>query len=94
MNHFIILYNSQLKKLVSVLDVVQISVLLKDQTVRYFALCLRVSLLFQFPNEEDTFHKFVSPHEVLPFSEGNITTRIHLFCTYTSKVHIENVSIC
>ncbi|KAI3364326.1 hypothetical protein L3Q82_011123, partial [Scortum barcoo] len=23
----------------------------------------------QFPNEEDTFHKFVSPHEVLPFTE-------------------------
>ncbi|KAE8586002.1 hypothetical protein XENTR_v10021521 [Xenopus tropicalis] len=24
----------------------------------------------QFPNEEDSFHKFVSPQEVLPFSEG------------------------
>jgi len=26
--------------------------------------------LIQFPNEEDSFHKFVSPQEVLPFTEG------------------------
>lgn len=26
--------------------------------------------LFQFPNEEDSFHKFVAPEEVLPFTEG------------------------
>ncbi|XP_052367576.1 translation initiation factor eIF-2B subunit beta-like, partial [Oncorhynchus keta] len=26
----------------------------------------------QFPNEEDTFHTFVSPHEVLPFTAGEI----------------------
>uniref|UniRef100_A0AAX7V6A5 Translation initiation factor eIF2B subunit beta n=1 Tax=Astatotilapia calliptera TaxID=8154 RepID=A0AAX7V6A5_ASTCA len=32
----------------------------------------------QFPNEEDTFHKFVSPHEVLPFTEGNICNKTDL----------------
>uniref|UniRef100_A0A096NRB9 Translation initiation factor eIF2B subunit beta n=1 Tax=Papio anubis TaxID=9555 RepID=A0A096NRB9_PAPAN len=26
----------------------------------------------QFPNEEDSFHKFVAPEEVLPFTEGDI----------------------
>lgn len=36
-----------------------------------------MKLLFclQFPNEEDTFHKFVSPHEVLPFTEGKLQTK-------------------
>lgn len=36
----------------------------------------------QFPNEEDTFHKFVSPHEVLPFTEGTDTnpyTYVYLY---------------
>lgn len=31
---------------------------------------LSVLCLIQFPNEEDSFHKFVSPQEVLPFTEG------------------------
>lgn len=34
----------------------------------FFFFCF---FLFQFPNEEDSFHKFVAPEEVLPFTEGN-----------------------
>lgn len=34
----------------------------------------------QFPNEEDSFHKFVSPQEVLPFSEGEILSKISVQC--------------
>ncbi|KAG2457661.1 EI2BB factor, partial [Polypterus senegalus] len=32
----------------------------------------------QFPNEEDTFHKFVSPQEVLPFTEGEILSKVNV----------------
>ncbi|CDQ93981.1 unnamed protein product [Oncorhynchus mykiss] len=39
----------------------------------------------QFPNEEDTFHKFVSPHEVLPFTEGKLAFFAHPF--FSPTVH-------
>lgn len=34
--------------------------------------------LFQFPNEEDSFHKFVAPEEVLPFTEGTEVVCVHV----------------
>lgn len=34
--------------------------------------------LFQFPNEEDSFHKFVAPEEVLPFTEGTEVLYVHV----------------
>lgn len=34
--------------------------------------------LFQFPNEEDSFHKFVAPEEVLPFTEGTEVLCVHV----------------
>uniref|UniRef100_A0A3Q3WRE0 Translation initiation factor eIF2B subunit beta n=1 Tax=Mola mola TaxID=94237 RepID=A0A3Q3WRE0_MOLML len=42
-----------------------------------FAVMSRVN---KFPNEEDTFHKFVSPHEVLPFTEGEILSKVNVHC--------------
>ncbi|XP_034783939.1 translation initiation factor eIF-2B subunit beta [Acipenser ruthenus] len=32
----------------------------------------------QFPNEEDTFHKFVSPQEILSFTEGEILSKVNV----------------
>ncbi|XP_061668287.1 translation initiation factor eIF-2B subunit beta [Syngnathoides biaculeatus] len=34
----------------------------------------------QFHNEENTFHKFVSPHEALPFTEGEILSKVNVHC--------------
>lgn len=36
------------------------------------------SFSLQFPNEEDSFHKFVSPQEVLPFTEGTSSSLYRL----------------
>ncbi|ERE73508.1 translation initiation factor eIF-2B subunit beta-like protein [Cricetulus griseus] len=34
----------------------------------------------QFPSEEDSFHKFVAPEEVLPFTEGDILEKVSVYC--------------
>uniref|UniRef100_A0A8I6GEG4 Translation initiation factor eIF2B subunit beta n=1 Tax=Rattus norvegicus TaxID=10116 RepID=A0A8I6GEG4_RAT len=34
----------------------------------------------QFPSEEDSFHKFVAPEEVLPFTEGDILEKVSVHC--------------
>ena len=44
----------------------------------------------QFPNEEDTFYKFVSPHEVLPFTEGMTEHRNTLIYSFIAKKFIRN----
>ncbi|EDL81556.1 eukaryotic translation initiation factor 2B, subunit 2 beta, isoform CRA_a [Rattus norvegicus] len=36
--------------------------------------------VWQFPSEEDSFHKFVAPEEVLPFTEGDILEKVSVHC--------------
>nr|XP_033801828.1 translation initiation factor eIF-2B subunit beta-like [Geotrypetes seraphini] len=47
----------------------------------------------QFPNEEDSFHKFVSPQEVLPFSEGVILSRVSVQCPVFDYVPPELITL-
>ncbi|KAK0148047.1 Translation initiation factor eIF-2B subunit beta [Merluccius polli] len=46
-----------------------------------------------FPNEEDTFHKFVSPHEVLPFTEGEILSKVNVHCPVFDYVPPELITL-
>lgn len=47
----------------------------------------------QFPNEDDTFHKFVSPHEVLPFTEGEILSKVNAHCPVFDYVPPELITL-
>lgn len=47
----------------------------------------------QFPNEEDSFHKFVSPQEVLPFSEGEILSKVSAHCPIFDHVPAELITL-
>ncbi|XP_061560325.1 translation initiation factor eIF-2B subunit beta [Phyllopteryx taeniolatus] len=47
----------------------------------------------QFPNEENTFHKFVSPHEVLPFTEGEILSKVNVQCPVFDYVPPELITL-
>ncbi|XP_069592426.1 translation initiation factor eIF2B subunit beta [Ranitomeya imitator] len=47
----------------------------------------------QFPNEEDSFHKFVSPQEVLPFSEGEILAEVSAHCPIFDHVPAELITL-
>ncbi|XP_031656773.1 translation initiation factor eIF-2B subunit beta-like isoform X1 [Oncorhynchus kisutch] len=47
----------------------------------------------QFPNEEDTFHKFVSPHEVLPFTAGEILSKVNVHCPVFDYVPPELITL-
>ncbi|XP_072284253.1 translation initiation factor eIF2B subunit beta [Pyxicephalus adspersus] len=47
----------------------------------------------QFPNEEDTFHKFVSPQEVLPFSQGEILSKVSAHCPIFDHVPAELITL-
>uniref|UniRef100_A0AAZ1WY14 Translation initiation factor eIF2B subunit beta n=1 Tax=Oreochromis aureus TaxID=47969 RepID=A0AAZ1WY14_OREAU len=55
-----------------------------------FAVMSRVN---KFPNEEDTFHKFVSPHEVLPFTEGEILSKVNVHCPVFDYVLPELITL-
>uniref|UniRef100_A0A8C8EYH7 Translation initiation factor eIF2B subunit beta n=1 Tax=Oncorhynchus tshawytscha TaxID=74940 RepID=A0A8C8EYH7_ONCTS len=55
-----------------------------------FAVMSRVN---KFPNEEDTFHKFVSPHEVLPFTEGEILSKVNVHCPVFDYVPPELITL-
>uniref|UniRef100_A0A3Q2XNA2 Translation initiation factor eIF2B subunit beta n=1 Tax=Hippocampus comes TaxID=109280 RepID=A0A3Q2XNA2_HIPCM len=55
-----------------------------------FAVISRVN---KFPNEENTFHKFVSPHEVLPFTEGVILSRVNVHCPVFDYVPPELITL-
>uniref|UniRef100_A0A8C5R1H2 Translation initiation factor eIF2B subunit beta n=1 Tax=Leptobrachium leishanense TaxID=445787 RepID=A0A8C5R1H2_9ANUR len=46
----------------------------------------------QFPNE-DSFHKFVSPQEVLPFSEGEILSQVSAHCPIFDYVPPELITL-
>ncbi|OCT65133.1 hypothetical protein XELAEV_18041372mg [Xenopus laevis] len=50
-------------------------------------------LFLQFPNEEDSFHKFVSPQEVLPFSEGEILSQVSAYCLIFDHVPPELITL-
>ncbi|KAK7907842.1 hypothetical protein WMY93_016454 [Mugilogobius chulae] len=47
----------------------------------------------QFPNEEDTSHKFVSPQEVLPFTEGEILSKVNVHCPVFDYVPPELITL-
>ncbi|XP_038621869.1 translation initiation factor eIF-2B subunit beta [Tachyglossus aculeatus] len=47
----------------------------------------------QFPNEEDSFHKFVSPEEVLPFTEGVILEKVSVHCPVFDYVPPELITL-
>ncbi|KAM5129706.1 translation initiation factor eIF2B subunit beta [Mantella aurantiaca] len=47
----------------------------------------------QFPNEEDSFHKFVSPQEVLPFSQGEILSKVSAHCPIFDHVPAELITL-
>nr|XP_029503576.1 translation initiation factor eIF-2B subunit beta-like isoform X1 [Oncorhynchus nerka] len=47
----------------------------------------------QFPNEEDTFHTFVSPHEVLPFTAGEILSKVNVHCPVFDYVPPELITL-
>ncbi|MBN3294903.1 EI2BB factor, partial [Amia calva] len=47
----------------------------------------------QFPNEEDTFHKFVSPQEVLSFTEGEILSKVNVHCPVFDYVPPELITL-
>ncbi|XP_025057521.1 translation initiation factor eIF-2B subunit beta [Alligator sinensis] len=47
----------------------------------------------QFPNEEDSFHKFVSPQEALPFTEGEILAKINVHCPVFDYVPPELITL-
>ncbi|XP_019407353.1 PREDICTED: translation initiation factor eIF-2B subunit beta isoform X2 [Crocodylus porosus] len=55
-----------------------------------FAVMSRVN---KFPNEEDSFHKFVSPQEALPFTEGEILTKINVHCPVFDYVPPELITL-
>ncbi|XP_026704899.1 translation initiation factor eIF-2B subunit beta isoform X2 [Athene cunicularia] len=55
-----------------------------------FAVMSRVN---KFPNEEDSFHKFVSPQEVLPFTEGEILAKINVHCPVFDYVPPELITL-
>uniref|UniRef100_A0A3Q3AQ23 Translation initiation factor eIF2B subunit beta n=1 Tax=Kryptolebias marmoratus TaxID=37003 RepID=A0A3Q3AQ23_KRYMA len=55
-----------------------------------FAVMSRVN---KYPNEEDTFHKFVSPHEVLPFTEGEILSKVNVHCPVFDYVPPELITL-
>ncbi|NP_001080268.1 eukaryotic translation initiation factor 2B subunit beta L homeolog [Xenopus laevis] len=55
-----------------------------------FAVMSRVN---KFPNEEDSFHKFVSPQEVLPFSEGEILSQVSAYCPIFDHVPPELITL-
>uniref|UniRef100_A0A8C5RU62 Translation initiation factor eIF2B subunit beta n=3 Tax=Elapidae TaxID=8602 RepID=A0A8C5RU62_LATLA len=47
----------------------------------------------QFLNEEDSFHKFVSPQEVLPFTEGEILSKVNVYCPVFDYVPPELITL-
>uniref|UniRef100_H0WY12 Translation initiation factor eIF2B subunit beta n=1 Tax=Otolemur garnettii TaxID=30611 RepID=H0WY12_OTOGA len=47
----------------------------------------------QFPNEEDSFHKFVAPEEVLPFTEGDILGKVSVHCPVFDYVPPELITL-
>ncbi|XP_074812062.1 translation initiation factor eIF2B subunit beta isoform X3 [Natator depressus] len=55
-----------------------------------FAVMSRVN---KFPNEEDSFYKFVSPQEVLPFTEGEILSKINVHCPVFDYVPPELITL-
>uniref|UniRef100_A0A3B4AWV2 Translation initiation factor eIF2B subunit beta n=1 Tax=Periophthalmus magnuspinnatus TaxID=409849 RepID=A0A3B4AWV2_9GOBI len=55
-----------------------------------FAVMSRVN---KFQNEEDTFHKFVSPQEVLPFTEGEILSKVNVHCPVFDYVPPELITL-
>ncbi|XP_006268420.1 translation initiation factor eIF-2B subunit beta isoform X2 [Alligator mississippiensis] len=55
-----------------------------------FAVMSRVN---KFPNEEDSFHKFVSPQEALPFTEGEILAKINVHCPVFDYVPPELITL-
>ncbi|KAG8126331.1 hypothetical protein E2320_021435, partial [Naja naja] len=46
-----------------------------------------------FLNEEDSFHKFVSPQEVLPFTEGEILSKVNVYCPVFDYVPPELITL-
>ncbi|XP_053783803.1 translation initiation factor eIF2B subunit beta isoform X3 [Desmodus rotundus] len=55
-----------------------------------FAVMSRVN---KFPNEEDSFHKFVAPEEVLPFTEGDILEKVSVHCPVFDYVPPELITL-
>ncbi|NP_001279777.1 translation initiation factor eIF-2B subunit beta [Callorhinchus milii] len=47
----------------------------------------------QFPDEENTFHKFVSPQEVLPFTEGEILSKVNVHAPVFDYVPPELITL-
>ncbi|CAI5764256.1 translation initiation factor eIF2B subunit beta [Podarcis muralis] len=47
----------------------------------------------QFLNEDDSFHKFVSPQEVLPFTEGDILSKVNIYCPVFDYVPPELITL-
>uniref|UniRef100_A0A452TRV6 Translation initiation factor eIF2B subunit beta n=3 Tax=Ursus TaxID=9639 RepID=A0A452TRV6_URSMA len=47
----------------------------------------------QFPNEEDSFHKFVAPEEVLPFTEGDVLEKVSVHCPVFDYVPPELITL-
>ncbi|KAM7323463.1 translation initiation factor eIF2B subunit beta [Alexandromys fortis] len=47
----------------------------------------------QFPSEEDSFHKFVAPEEVLPFTEGDILEKVNVHCPVFDYVPPELITL-
>ncbi|GCB84795.1 hypothetical protein scyTo_0025390 [Scyliorhinus torazame] len=47
----------------------------------------------KFPNEDNTFHKFVSPQEVLPFTEGEILCKVSAHCPVFDYVPPELITL-
>ncbi|CAK7309439.1 Translation initiation factor eIF-2B subunit beta [Vulpes lagopus] len=47
----------------------------------------------QFPSEEDSFHKFVAPEEVLPFTEGDILEKVSVHCPVLDYVPPELITL-
>ncbi|KAM6462157.1 translation initiation factor eIF-2B subunit beta isoform X2 [Python bivittatus] len=47
----------------------------------------------QFLNEDDSFHKFVSPQEVLPFTEGEILSKVNVYCPVFDYVPPELITL-
>ncbi|NXS40680.1 EI2BB factor, partial [Balaeniceps rex] len=66
---------------------------LSPQASSLFFPDLPVLFLIQFPNEEDSFHKFVSPQEVLPFTEGEILAKINVHCPVFDYVPPELITL-
>ncbi|XP_019589256.1 translation initiation factor eIF2B subunit beta [Rhinolophus sinicus] len=47
----------------------------------------------QFPNVEDSFHKFVTPEEVLPFTEGDMLEKVGVHCPVFDYVPPELITL-